>query len=63
MSKTILLRNQVDIVSKIRRAKHPESLADMIGIVLNDDGSVFDRLTNTQSTSIVEWSRKRRDEI
>lgn len=63
MSKTILLRNQVDIVSKIRRAKRPESLAHTIGIILNDDGSVFDRLTKTQSTSVVEWSRKHRDEV
>lgn len=63
MPKTILLRNQVDIVSKIRRAERPESLAHMIGIILNDDGSVFDRLTKTQSTSVVEWSRKYRDEV
>jgi len=63
LSNSSLHRNQVDIVSKIRRAARPEELTRSIGITLNDDGSVFDRLTRKQFTSIVDWSRKRRDEV
>jgi len=48
----------IDIVAKLRRADRLDSLTQNLGIVLNEDGSVFDKKIKKQFRNIMDWSKE-----
>ena len=44
-------------LSKIRRLS-PQDIVRQIGIIINDDGSVFDPKIKKKFNTVVEWSRE-----
>lgn len=53
-----LKHKKIDIIAKIRRAEQLESVTNNLGIILNDDGSVFDKKIKKQYNNIIDWSRE-----
>jgi hypothetical protein len=53
-----LKHKKIDIIAKIRRAEQLESVTNNLGIILNDDGSVFDKKIKKQYNNIIDWSKE-----
>jgi hypothetical protein len=53
-----LKHKKIDIIAKIRRTEQLESVTKNLGIILNDDGSVFDKKIKKQYNNIIDWSKE-----
>jgi len=53
-----LKHKKIDIIAKIRRAEQIEAVTNNLGIILNDDGSVFDKKIKKQYNNIIDWSKE-----
>lgn len=58
MTREELKHKKIDIIAKIRRTEQLESVTKNLGIILNDDGSVFDKKIKKQYNNIIDWSKE-----